>query len=156
MGKTKRQWLLEGRIPVDENAGTREWTNGFHQQTAIYWEEGDTRKATPEEIAAFKEEERAKRRRQAAKRKQKEAYLRKKCEESRHWKTAYQWLQNGMVPDKTAKWVLGENLNERDFHFFGSEYYYCHRDNVVENPDLANELLLQYPAGSYYDGSPWW
>lgn len=154
--KTKRQWLLEGRIPVDENAGIKDWTNGFHQQTAVYWEEEDTREATADEIAAFKAEEREKRRKRDEKRKEEQSYYEWKCEKLSHWQTAYQWLQEGMVPLKNAKWVLGKILDAGNC-IKGSEYYYCHENDVEKNPDLANELLLQYPTnGFHYDGMPWW
>lgn len=51
--KTKRQWAKYGYLPIDDNLGSREWTNCFCQQTALYYTKEQVMKATPEQIVEY-------------------------------------------------------------------------------------------------------
>lgn len=54
--KTARQWLLEGRA-VNEGAGKMFWVNAYKNTKACYYTEEETHPATPEELAAFREQQ---------------------------------------------------------------------------------------------------
>lgn len=48
--KTKRQWALQGLLPVADAKGVELWTNSFCQHTAIYYSPDDVAKATAEQL----------------------------------------------------------------------------------------------------------
>lgn len=72
--KTELQWRAEGRAVIDpQGSGKEMWSNQFCNAASVYYIYNETRPATPEELAAWKEEARAKA--QARKRRQQEEMI---------------------------------------------------------------------------------
>ena len=86
--KTKLQWMSEGRLPDSGAEGVLLYTNGYHQQKAVYYGLEETHIATKEELRTAREPYLARRRELAKKRRakakeEKERILKLEQEEAR-------------------------------------------------------------------------
>lgn len=51
--KTKKQWAQDGFLPIDDNIGSLEYTNGYYQKKTVYYTRNQVRKAAPDELEAY-------------------------------------------------------------------------------------------------------
>lgn len=124
------QWLRKGFFIKDTAVGIDGWNNRFCTYPLTRF--------TADEV--YEDTERAKERLSKIRHENYIAAREKKkyCdwfEEFREdMKTQYQWFhEENRVPLETAKWYSGESLNKQyNTCSFGSDYYYCHRDDTKE------------------------
>ena len=124
------QWLRKGFFIKDTAVGIDGWNNRFCTYPLTRF--------TADEV--YEDTERAKERLSKIRH---EYYIAAR-EKKKYWdwfeefredmKTQYQWFhEENRVPLETAKWYNGESLNKRyNTCSFGSDYYYCHRDDTKE------------------------
>lgn len=123
MEQTLLQWAKEGHVPNSDAAGKERWTNCTHVRKAVYYSENEVH-ADPDAAKAVLKAKRKECREAAKKREQKRKELGMYRE---NMKTAWQWLQEGRVPNPDARWKNGESLNKTfNTCSFGSRHYYCH------------------------------
>lgn len=155
--KTEIQWNKLG-YKVKPNSGTLAWSNGYCAVMAYYYEEDEVEPMTEDEIREYKQKLRLQRKIAKEKREKREKEKQEFYEYLDKWKTSVQWLTNGYVPNKNAKWELGEELNHGSCAK-GSNYYYCYINDVTKDEEKAKEILETYDKtfeNGGYNGLSWW
>lgn len=157
--KTFFQWAKLGMKPKEGVEGVEAWSNGYCVCSAYYYEPNEVEPMTDQEKAEFKAEEKKKRDIAKQNREEKQRRIEQHCKIMENWRTAVQWLTMGYVPNQSANWELGEDLNGKDYCSKGSSYYYCHIKDVAKDEEKAKEILETYNKAfenCNYDGRSWW
>lgn len=130
---TSLQWAKEGYILKPGAKGVERWTNCSHQKKATYFMEEQVieDKEAAAAILASKRKEYYKARKETERKERDAARFRELM------KTKWQWLQEGRIPNKDARWRSGRELNGRNGFSYGNDYCYCHFDNTHEPANQA-------------------
>lgn len=158
--KTEIQWNKRG-YKVKENAsGTCAWSNARCVVKAFYYEPDEVEAMTDEDKLLYKGYLKEKRERNEQKRKEEREHIEKHheyMEQKRDdYHTACQWLELGYVVKAHSEPILGKELQSEDECYFGSNYYYYHRNDVENKPKRAKELSENFPEDCNYNGWVWW
>lgn len=137
--KTELQWNQLGYVLNKDAKGEYQAVNGWHQNYCMRYTEEEVHvdKVKAKEIIKAKNLQYC----ENAKKKKEDW---KWFDEFRdNMKTYYQWIQEGRIPNKDAKWDSGKHLNYLYKHIcdysFGNDYWYCHYKDTHEPQD--NEEL---------------
>lgn len=158
--KTEIQWNKLGYKVKENVSGTCAWSNAYCVVMAVYYEPDEVEEMTYEDKLLYKLYLKEKKERNEQERKEERERIEKHheyMEQMREdYNTACQWLELGYVVKAGSKPTLGKELQDEDECYFGSNYYYYHRNDVENNPTRAKELSENFPEGCYYDGRAWW
>lgn len=138
---TMLQWLKEGYILNSDAVGNEQWTNCNHVRKAVYYKETEVHKDKDTARNLLKERQKQTYQRANAK----AIRLKKSLELRELMKTKWQWLQEGRIPNPSARWRCGEDLNRihKLYYSYGSSYYYCHIDDThlpVDSEELQKAI----------------
>lgn len=122
---TELQWAKKGYVLNADATGEEGWNNAFYRYRVIRYPQSEVHEnqAAAKAIISAKNQVYRKAARARKGKRQRAAKYRDEM------KTAWQWLQEGRVPNADATWEHGEDLNRRfGVCAYGSKYYYCHFD----------------------------